>query len=183
MKKLLFVFIVCNCVLNFAYADSPIEKDTYSLSGSISYSESDNSSFGRSKDLFVYPGFLYFISPNLGIGGRLQYWHSSDNTFNYKSYGVAPAIRYYFTQNNSMPFIELSYGYEKSKSSSSSNTSRGHSKSAGIIFGLDYFLSRNVALEPSIAYRHYRYDSDSGSSITRENNTLTMGIGINVFIY
>ena len=52
-------------------------------------------------------------------------------------------------------------------------------------FGIDYFLSRNVALEPMFRYifRKVDYDTTSTSYTDIDEKELLVGIGINVFIF
>ena len=179
MKSLLLLVIVS--ASSFANADSisPFKEGVYNLSGSVSYNEEDDSRFGKSTTFFASPGVLYFVSSTIAIGGRVNYWRISEDTSKYESYGVAPAFRYYFTKNHPNPFVELNYGYNTSKNSSG----RGDSKTTGIIFGLNYFLAKNVALVPSVSYWRYDYKFDNNPSFAHEDKTLTMGLGISVFIY
>lgn len=181
MKKLLL--LVAACLSGFANADAvtPFKEGVYNLSGSISYSSEDDSRFGNSTTFYASPGVLYFISPKIAVGGRVNYWRISDDTSRYESYGIAPAFRYYFTQNDLNPFVELSYEFGTSKNASSSG--RDYRKNAGIVFGLNYFLAKNVALVPSVSYRHYKYEFNDSSRDAHEQKTLSIGVGVSVFIY
>ena len=179
------MLLVVFCISGYANADYVIsfKKGTYNLSGSVSYNKQDNTQYGKSTSFYASPGVLYFISPGIAVGGRINYRRRSDNNSKYESYGIAPAFRYYFSQNDLNPFVELNYGYSTSRNTSGSFAGKDHSETAGVIVGLNYFLAKNVALGPSIAYRRYNYKFDNGTPDSLEDKVLSIGVGVSVFIY
>lgn len=182
MKELILAILGLITLASNVNADSPTDKGVYSLSGSISYSRTtyDSTNGGDSKRIIVTPAFKYFIYPNLAIGSSILYSYFKTDISEIKKYGVGPVVRYYFGKDTIYPFISVEYTYTKNKSGLSSE-SDGSDLSFG--FGIDYFLSKNVALEPMV---RYTYSSDEVAGTTYRiirGEDLFIGIGINVFIF
>jgi hypothetical protein len=189
MKKTFLATAALMLLINTAYADSPIDIGVYSLSGSISYSRANG---GGGTMTSITPGFLYFIYPKIAIGASISYWDfKTDNSEN-KSYGIGPVVRYYFGKDIIYPFGSVEYAYTKNKFESNfsgiASNSTGRSSNFVLGLGFDYFLSRNVALEPVARYNFSHSTADTSSfgstsrSSSREENFF-IGIGINVFIF
>lgn len=106
------------CLSNGAFAESPIDKGVYTLSGSAGYNSTSNE---NSEDIETVK-----------------------------------------------PFASISYEYLKSESEftafSVKSTSETTINAYEFGIGADYFLAKNVALEPFIAYRVSDYKNDSGTS-------------------
>jgi outer membrane protein W len=194
MKRIILVVGVVVLLAGKVYAESPTEKGVYSLSGSVSYSHSkDNASGDTTKTISVYPAGFYFVYPNLAIGTSIIYSDSKASGLEYKYYGIGPVVRYYFGKDTILPFLSLEYLYTRNKGkmtfggSSSDSTGRGTDISLGI--GVDYFLSKNVALEPIVRYTfshsddHYTSSFGMPSGTSNRSEELLVGMGINVFIF
>jgi predicted porin len=190
MKRIILVMGVIALLAGKVYAESPTEKGVYSLSGSVSYSHTKNTTSGdTSKRISLYPAGFYFVYPNLALGTSILYSDYKSGVLEFKDYGVGPVVRYYVGKDTIQPFFSLEYLYTKSKATLTGNskqTGRGTDISLGI--GVDYFLSKNVALEPMVRYTfsHTDYHNVSfgvpaGSSNRSEE--LLIGLGINVFIF
>ena len=193
MKKLILLTILLLMTTN-TYADSttekkeertaksPLDKGVYSLGGSISYRNVDSNG-GNNSNMFQFiPSGRYFILDNIAVGGSLTYEDSSGD-FDIKSYGIGPNLRFYLPNETANPFFEAGYSYLKTEFDGlaiSSNTTT-HDYSIGL--GLDYFISKNVSIEPIIKYswRDYKYNDDYG--IDGDTKTLYVGIGISLFIF
>lgn len=189
MKKALLVAVLLMILVANVYAESPTDKGVYSLSGSISYSHT-NKDGGTS--LSIFPTFLYFVYPNLAVGSSIIYWDfKTDNSEN-KMYGIGPVVRYYFWKDTIYPFASVEYTYTKTKAENdslgSSVSSSGHGTDLALGLGIDYFLSKNVALEPIVRYT-FSHDTANGASFGSTTNssnrteTIFIGIGINAFIF
>ncbi|HEY0262296.1 MAG TPA: outer membrane beta-barrel protein, partial [Chitinophagales bacterium] len=98
------------------------------------------------------PNFGYFIVKNLMLGFGMNIGISSDNTSkDHKnrvivSSSFVPQIRYYFLKEKLRPFVYARFGYQSSTSIHNGNISNtdGMTGEGGV--GLDYFLTKNVAL-------------------------------------
>jgi predicted porin len=188
MKRIILVMGVIALLAGKAYAEAPTEKGVYSLSGFVSYSHSkDNASGDTSKTTSLNPAGFYFVYPDLAIGTSIQYLDSKNSSFNMKQYGIGPVIRYYFGKETVHPFILLEYLYTKNKMTfPGSNEFKGRGNDLSFGIGVDYFLSKNVALEPIVQYTFSHADnhsSISGTSSSRRSEDFFIGLGINVFIF
>lgn len=185
MKRII-LFTVLLLITTNVYAESPTDKGVYSLGGSISY-RNVNSDSGSDSDIFLFsPSAQYFIYDNFAVGASLIYEKTS-GTIDNESYGIGPTLRYYLPYKTVNPFFEVGYSYLKNKSEMSSLTLKTTSNNYSIGCGLDFFLSRNVSIEPVIKYswRDYKDKFSSGliTPTDRDEKSLYIGIGINVFIF
>lgn len=181
MKKIIVLTILLLVTAN-VYAESPTDKGVYSLGGSISYRDMDSDDGFDYKMYQFAPSFRYFIFDNIAIGTSLTYVKTKGTgIFDGESYGIGPTFRYYLPNKKINPFIEANYSYLKDKDDDSKSTSNEFS----IGIGLDYFISKNVSIEPTINYswRDYKYNYDIGYINDRDVKTLYIGIGINLFIF
>lgn len=189
MKKFLFISAALIIFSTLAAAqEGYIRQGMSRLSGAATFSWNHESQHEVSNNQYWFsltPSYSYLITNNFELGGvfNLLYrretteFSYSSTTINYSSdylsIGVGPAARYYFTTDNLVPFLGASYIY-------SSNGQQGRDEKQTMTNlnmggGLDYFISENTALEPSITYSIYWY-----KDVTI--NQLNIGVGINYFI-
>ncbi len=195
MRKAILVVAVLLFLAGHAFAEPATDKGVYSLSGTISYTRADRDGM---KTLGVAPAILYFIEPNLAVGTSIQYDESkldqnAVQSYYYRAYGVGPVIRYYFGEKTTYPFVSVAYLYTKSKTHQKAPGMSPYSSTAyyddlTLGLGADYFLSKNVALEPMVRYTFGRdiYNSSSslGASNSRDRSeNLFIGVGVNAFIF
>lgn len=151
---LLIVPILC-------WGQEQIQKGTYSLSGSLSYSSSNSSSkdgTGKSSLFAISPSATYFVADQFELIGTVSF---SSYSYGYSSSSfsssttsnlitVQAGVRYYVPAGSIAPFFGGSYGISKITSSPSSGSPT--MTSYLLQAGFDYFFVRTVALEPSIQY-------------------------------
>ena len=188
MKKMILLTVLL-LITTSVYAESPTDKGVYSLGGSISYQDRDVSysysdldgvDIDSDYNTFLFsPSFRYFIFDNVALGASFMYEKTS-GYLDSKSYGIGPTLRYYLPYKTANPFFEVGYTYLKTKVEHSIFSPKTTSNDYSIGFGLDYFISRNVSIEPKINYSWRDYKTDSRDS---DEKTLYVGIGINLFIY
>jgi hypothetical protein len=179
MKKILFaVVIAVSLMTGRVYAESPTDKGVYSISGGFSYFNTKNGNGGNTNTALSFnPSGFYFVYPNLAIGASTLYYDSKNNGFKFKEYGIGPVVRYYVGKEPALLFVSTEYLYTKTKGGIFSSTSRGTGNEVSLGMGADYFLAKNVALEPLIRYTFRHVSGDSHS------NEFLIGMGINVFIF
>ncbi len=164
------------------FSQEALKKGIYSLSGSITFSNSTNESkYGETNNLsfFMTPALTYFFVDNLSAGLSLSYGYSEltfkENTREYKfinrPFSIGPVIRYYFSSEKFIPFIEAGFRY------SNSPTGNEDMNSFSFAGGINYFISKSVALEPYIEYSKTNYIV-ADQKISR----VSAGIRINYFI-
>jgi hypothetical protein len=161
-------------------AESPTDKGVYSLSGGISYMHVE----GEGDFYSISPSCLYFAYDNIGIGLSATYGRSDFDDYTATDKGIGPVIRWYFPLEQKF-FVEASYRYLDSETERSSSSHDTTSKQWSYVLGADYFISRNVAIEPALFYRDSDYEAEYESGYNYSNSTRYFGfsVGINVFIF
>ena len=174
MKKLNYVLILCIFfTLNLYSKDYPTEKGVYTLGGHISFDcIIDNL---KNFNLEFFPQIGYFTGRNfmIGFGGVFSY--SSSSVFEPSmSIGGGPYTRIYFMDPSSkiLPYLSCGFYILKEKLT-------GWDLSPKTTFyispGLDFLISKNVAVEASIGL--------SGNIGSEFHPLLFFIIGLNNFIY
>lgn len=193
MKKLLFVSLIA-LSLN---ASAQTEKGSWMIGGELG---NINLGFGKSTTDFsigVDPIGLYFITDNLGIGGRIPIGigvHSTKDVSSITTFqiGIAPTIRYYFTEigkgkifgEAALDFLNTSTSTKDkilNTSSSSSNSATGFS----IGLGYNYFFNPHVALEAGLRYVNVSDDNAPYNATNTfggfNENNINFNLGLNIF--
>ncbi|MBI3187906.1 MAG: outer membrane beta-barrel protein [Gammaproteobacteria bacterium] len=186
-------YFICGVLLagsaSAVQAEGPMNTGTYSISGSVSYSNNEQASFSQStgnitlkeKSIRLFPGFMYFVQPELAIGASLQYAKTSGDVTGLDTIGLGPVVRYYFLTEDMYPFIEGEYIYSQSKTDDGFES---NVRTATVGLGMDYFLARNVAIEPMLTYSDSSFHlTGGGTSADLDASGIVFRIGINVFVY
>lgn len=189
--RIFFVFIFLFFQSQLLFCQAALKQSVYTLGGSISFSSSKQNISNRfepnlstTNTIFsISPSFSYFIINNLLIGGNISFNYFeietefSLATSNFtsksiqKSFGIGPSVRYYFSSGTVIPFIGISDRYTKQiDADQNGNTFLAEG-------GINYFLSKSVAMEPFLSYSITSF-TQSDSDI----NTFSIGIRISYFI-
>lgn len=184
MKYLILLITILTFVFTATlFSQQAFKKGNYSLTGSVSYSSSDNESNdfdSESITILVSPGLSYLIADNLALGiefgfGYFETQYESKfggkHTSIDRPYMLGPSLRYYFPQVSINPFIEASVFYADDV------VDNAVAKGFSVTGGLNLFLSNSVAIEPFIEY--------SKTSFNRAEQDITeimFGARINYFI-
>ena len=182
VKSVLLTVVLFLLLYSFSSAQDALKKGVYSLSGSISFSTSSNDMLGETtnSDYFWFnPSGGYFIMDNLLIGGTINYMYDvtkfesggRTNTNYFRRVGIGPTIKYFFNGGTVFPFAAVSDSYFKSIDGGQEGNS------LTVNAGLDYFLSRSVALEPSVSYSYSTYNMPD-----QKINQFSVVIGISYYI-
>lgn len=168
-------------------AQSSLEKGTFSLNGSLSYSSQSYDGADDSRNiLMLNPQAGYFIVENFSLGLSLSYVNYSLGSSSSTEWGIGPNLRYYLASEKVKPFFSLGYGCTKSSNSSSDDKWIG--TQLILTAGLDYFIVKNVAIETTISYSFNNEklpDSYKSyvKSLDQKSTTFLIGIGFNYFLY
>ena len=192
MKKLfilllfIFFFITDQTIL---FGQEALNKGSFSIAGSLQYSSnssSDNFNHSFQNNNFTFsPQFVVFVADHFSIGAVINYNSSnqsinSNNTNDMSNLSFGPSFRYYFYAKEFNPFIETSFSiYLPDLQSSNSNNIYGVNLKGGI----DYFLSRSVAVEPSLSYSYSVTNLFESGPNELTINEFAIDIGINYFIF
>lgn len=194
MKNLIIALLLL--VPSLILAQNPVGKGTYTIGGTISFSRTSESGFielkndgfesklkrSNSNDIFtIAPKMGYFFIDNVYTGMSLQYTYQSGDNNSSSTYGIGPAVRYYFNISQVKPFLGLEYTYQFS--SFENDTDEDTQKSFTISGGIDYFITNYFALEASLNYSMSDYKSENSDFSTDfETKTFVLGIGAMYFI-
>ncbi|MGE5498484.1 MAG: hypothetical protein ACM3Q2_10455 [Syntrophothermus sp.] len=171
--------------------ESPTSKGVYRLYGSISGSYTKTKE-GVSEiqmhevkmlDLTFSPGASYLVSDNFELGLQISYYHYNRSytggylkefSINNHYFFIGPNFRVYLPVKEVYPFFGgvLSFGIPSKYGDLINNFDLNNIQ---VIAGLDYYLSKNVALEPLLSYT---WDNTPLGS-----TKIMVGIGINYSIF
>ena len=159
---LTLVLLLCIVSVSFSQeeeSNSYISKGQWMAGGKLSLSKGDDV---ENYTFAVSPMGGYFFGKRIAAGLRVKYEHvnfvsiDSEPMGNYQNFSATPFIRYYIGVNRFAPFAEVTYGGSWYKTESSFNgepsVSKSNSSSYSGGVGLNYFVSKNVALEGVVKY-------------------------------
>jgi opacity protein-like surface antigen len=152
-KSILFTLLLCSTLAfsSFAQDDTFIKKGSWMAGGNLHL---DMDEHLQIDDFSVSPSAGYFVSRRIAVGLKLTYRNALQSAFQTASSNVF--TRYYFGQHRVAPFAELGYGFGRSRykytmGPTDETTFINTSTFDGGI-GLNYFVSKNVALEGVFRY-------------------------------
>ncbi|SNR15057.1 DUF6850 family outer membrane beta-barrel protein [Tenacibaculum jejuense] len=203
MKKLLFLkLFICIFAMNAQDNEGKlaIEKGTWNIGGRFAISSNNNTNtatpnaeannFGFS----ITPSAAYFLHNNVSIGLALGYgYFESENisgtneSLNFRNqYSIAPTIKKLFPVSKNFAFSlqgELGYSYSESKASASSLKFKENSYSISIRPGIDFFVTKKLALQANIGALQYlninRKAEDSSNVNLSEGNSQNFDFNLN----
>ena len=186
MKVLSLLFFLS--IFSFTtFSQTPFSKGTLNINGNLSLSSQTFDNLEADHNvLTLNPQIGYFFFPNFSFNALFQYNRISNGNSSTINWGIGPSVRYYFNTKSIIPFLSLSYLYTESKFSINDDNSTGNS----FIFagGLDYFITKNVAVETIVSYSINNETFPDSYRIfflklDRKSNTFKIGIGINFFLH
>jgi len=181
----LFLFVIIY-FSSYTYCQSAIEKGTFSVNGNISFVSNYEEDNILNSTIFIFnPGFDYFIIDNLSIGIKVNYQNISYGISDNSSWGIGPSARYYFDVQHIKPFLGIGYSFTQQNAAIPKNKIKQNNLILSL--GADYFLTSNVALETLVSYSFENIKLPQSynafySKLERQRKSLSIGIGINVFI-
>jgi outer membrane protein len=158
-----------------------LQRGSVLLSGQASFDVADRSSSDEKETTFLLlPSIQYFAGRGLALGGELSLTHASAGDFSSSSYGIGPAISYYFVKESDLhPFVRGSFRIAQT-SSEISGTERdatvfGVRATGGVLF----LLSESVGLDIGLYYDRYQLRGDAEVDVS----TLGLAVGISAFAF
>lgn len=182
-SKFTSVTLLLIIISSMSFAQNPLKQGVYTIGGSANFMKS-NYKFDNIEDKFTYitiaPTFGYFVTNNIMINGRLGFsYYESESTSGsgqtYKGYSreyiIGVGASYYFDAETFVPFLGINANYAKRFDPDTDG------RLVGFLGGINYFLSKEVTLEPFISYEL------SSTSLSRyKKTTLSFGIGVNYYL-
>jgi hypothetical protein len=153
------------------------EKGDMFLEGSIKIST------GGDSDYYGFsPKFGYLLSDKFAVGAKLNYSSEEVEATRVKTnvFGVGAFARYYFLELDKKrfkAFAEAGLGYGRNKVETPPNSDTSNSVTADITVGLNYFVTKNIAVTFTLA------NVLAYNSVAPENgkSSDTFNLNINLF--
>lgn len=147
MKSLVVLFSIF-CCLQLSVASAQLEKGNWLVDGN--FQVSNENQFNDDFQLVFSPLVGYFVKEQLVFGAGVLYdWKSIDNfSSSANTFGGSVFARNYLGKNKFNPYLQLT-GYLNRINFAYNNLSETQTGLIGQI-GANYFLSPNVAINPSI---------------------------------
>ncbi|MFH6997689.1 outer membrane beta-barrel protein [Flavobacterium sp. FlaQc-57] len=138
---------------------------------------------GGDEDFYAFnPKFGYFLSDKFAVGGQLNFSSDKFESTNTKTnvFGIGGFARYYVLELDKKRFKaygEAGLGYGRNKVENNAGSNDTNSLTANINVGLNYFLTRNIAVTFTLA------NILSYNSVSPENgpSSNTFQLNVNLF--
>ncbi|KIA90765.1 outer membrane beta-barrel protein [Kaistella jeonii] len=192
MKKILLVGAVALFASVNAQETETVgfNKGNTFMTGAVGYSSQKEGDF-KNDSFTIAPSVGYFVTSNVAVGARLEYMNATattkvlDKEFKNKSDVFTAGLfgRYYWMPASRFSiFSELNVNYATAKTTVDNGIggtidSKANGFGFGIAPGVNYFLSKNFALEASVGILNYssvKPDADGAES------TENFNIGLNL---
>ena len=156
-----------------------VDQGSILLGGTAGFSSQGGDIIGNDRltTITINPSLLYFVAPNVGIGGTINLLNMSHSGNSSTLFGIGPKVAYYFGDQNktTFPFIAGSFIYN---SASDSYTETDFQFSGGFTS----MLNKYVGITGEAFYMIESRKSE-GSDKTYSGNTFGIQLGIAVFIF
>lgn len=131
----------------------------------------------------VNPVFLYFIMPNIGVGGDFEYLSTSQGDASSTFLGLGPTVAYFIGNENStmLPFVSVALLYGSSSiehSDKIESTDMNFEFSGGAVL----MAAKNVGFRASVFYlmqSHKLKDADEST----KGSVFGLRVGVNGFVF
>lgn len=178
--RLLILFILLFTGNHVAFAQT--EQQSVLLGGNIGVSYAKQAKqYNFSID--INPKFGYFIVKNLMLGAELSIGIGSNNETKdgknrFMVFGAfSPVARYYFMKEKVRPFIHAQFGYISITAIHDGDISNLDGIGGGGGLGVDYFMTKNVALECLFRYHGAKF---SGLPLQSQ---FVIGLGLQYYFH
>lgn len=190
MKTRLFIIL---SMLTFSFANAQQENQVDSemkTAKGITFAHGDmfiegsiQITTGGDEDFYAFnPKFGYFLSDKFAVGGQLNFSSDKFESTNTKTnvFGIGGFARYYVLELDKKRFKaygEAGLGYGRNKVENNAGSNDTNSLTANINVGLNYFLTKNIAVTFTLA------NILSYNSVSPENgpSSNTFQLNINLF--
>ena len=189
MKKLLLASAVALFgMVNAQETAGFVKGDTF-ITGAVGYTNQSTGDM-KSNNFTIAPSAGYFVTPNIAVGARVGYNNMTDSdvissvkveskmdTFTVGAFG-----RYYWTPAAKFSiFGELNADYANAKNTNTvggiSTDSKANGFDLGIAPGVNYFISKNFAVEASWGVLNY---TTAKPDVAGAISTDSFNIGLNL---
>jgi hypothetical protein len=155
MKKIITVTLF---IALFTTANAQTEKVDWMIGGGLRLNTSSNNT-----EIAFEPNAGIFIINNLAVGGSIALDYTKTGDTKNTSFGIGPFLRYYFTNANVRPLLQVNTNYLSSKVSTPGSTSTNNGFNFFLGGGAAIFVSDQVSLDILLGYDHTKYKDFNGS--------------------
>lgn len=171
---------ICFSAVQVSAQQPALEKGSALISGQASFTVQDAGDEDNITTIALSPYVQYFLSTGLAIGGELDFSRTSQGDRTFTTYGIGPAISYYFVRPSDVqPFVRGSVrlAHAKSEVGSIEDSSDlvGFRGAAGLLF----LLSDAVGLDLNVFYDRLQHRDD----IDVDVDTFGLAIGVSAFLH
>jgi hypothetical protein len=179
MKKWFCVLLLISSSLLLAQSYA-VDKGAVIIEGTAGYmSQSgdwyENEDGDKSTTITLNPTIMYFISPNIGIGGSML-WHKESQGDASQSYmSLGPALGYFAgnSQSTNIPFLFASYQFQSMGDEDDSIPGKNIVLGAGMIF----VIREHLGISAQISYQMESWKHEDWDEAV-EGTTLGVQLGI-----
>jgi len=179
--KTLSTIVILMLLCSFSFGQTPVDKGSILAGGSISITADSEGDADMSTRISFAPVGYFFIMNNLGVGGTIQLSrYAQGDDYSTFTFLIGPGARFYFKAGKLFPFVaaNLSYGITSYDYGYTDGSTGCFQITAG--GGMDFFVSQNVAVEPTANLTFESFSPDRGDSVNSVR--FTIGVGISGFI-
>jgi hypothetical protein len=177
-------------VSSLAAQKSPIGKDTWIVGGGAALVSSHVDGGSDITSFSVAPNILRFVAPHVAIGGLVALGYQNNTTSSGWSYGIGPAVRYYFGEESAktFPFIAASFTPQWQKLTLK-NPANGQSADVDNRFttvdasvGITQMLATHVGVTGEAFYAHRSFTVTQFSA-TQKQRDIGLRVGFTAFVF
>lgn len=182
IRSLAAVFVAGALWPAAAHAQPPaLSQGSWLVSGQASFNVQDISGDDEKTTSFQFlPALQYFVRPGLAVGGELLLTRTSRDDLTVTSYGVGPALSYYFVQDGDVhPFVRGSARFSRMKSELGANESETSLIGLRAAGGALLLLSESVGLDIGLFFDRVQFGDDLDVDVT----TFGLAVGIAAFVH
>lgn len=192
----LFAFLLAPAVASIASAQgSPIDKGSAIIAGSAAFSRAhDSDRNANSTSVHLQPTGLLFVQSRLAIGATVALGYLSLESGHTTSYGIGPAVRYYFGEpaGKLFPFLSASVFPQWQKSHLDALAIPGSTESdvsSRLLafdgsFGLTRLVADHVGITGEAFYTHSKATADGGGlNASASGYDFGLRFGITAFVH
>jgi hypothetical protein len=168
MKKIITVTLF---IVLFTKANAQTERGDWMIGGGLRLNTSKNNT-----EIAFEPNAGIFIINNLAVGGNIALDYTKAGDTKTTSFGIGPFLRWYFTNANARPLLQVNTNYLSSKVSIPGSSSTNNGLNFFLGGGAAIFVSDQVSLDILLGYDHTKYKDFAGSG------GFAMTIGFQVYL-
>jgi len=159
---------------------------SFSMSGGDLYKDADDNS---ETSFSLAPMALYFVIPNLAVGGEVSFGRDSQGDYSNTSYGIGPKVLYAFGKQESMtyPYLSAGFGYLSHTTNNTYNDVEYESKTtgtsikvAGGVFLMPGQQHLGINIEAGYVMDSLKGDEDNAESVS--GNQIVVNVGLIGFL-